>query len=401
VKLYSQHGHADGQKTLEGITNSYIDGVIFSPKDIALDKLTETIARIRSARRNAEIWFDPETYACFAAVDPTSRLGRLDEHYGQYFQARRRVQLQSEKQLVSDIEATVEFQEALDLTGVIAPNILIPRSFDSTEAAISTDFIRNARAVGDRVGITRPLYVTLAIGRDALLDREELMRFLNDLTFLDQRPDGFYLLIGVNNSEARAEAYHADVIGAWMLMNYALSVNGYKIINGYSDILTPFLGAARATAGAFGWWSNLRSFSLDRFAPPMGGGKPPIERYLSTRLLNRITYYELDAWKRFEPSILNGLPTDALYPDADGSQPARNQEVFQSWEAVKDLNSKLVTTTVTESLRRCKRAVAGGRDTYDKLSAHFAMTTKSNDAHIEALEGGLTLFERLAELSPS
>jgi hypothetical protein len=74
-----------------------------------------------------------------------------------------------------------------------------------------------------------------------------------------------------------------------MLINHTLTLNGFDTINGYSDILTPFLGAGGGGVGATGWWSNLRTFSLDRFNPPVGGGRQPIERYLSCALLNRIT----------------------------------------------------------------------------------------------------------------
>jgi hypothetical protein len=81
-------------------------------------------------------------------------------------------------------------------------------------------------------------------------------------------------------------------MAAWMLINHTLALNGFNTINGYSDVLTPFLGAAGGEAGATGWWSNLRVFSLDRFSPPIGGGRQPIERYLSCALLSPLTYMQ-------------------------------------------------------------------------------------------------------------
>lgn len=66
-----------------------------------------------------------------------------------------------------------------------------------------------------------------------------------------------------------------------MFINHTLTVNGFEVINSYSDILTPFQGAAGGVAGALGWWSNLRTFSLDRFSPAAGGGRLPIQRDLS------------------------------------------------------------------------------------------------------------------------
>ena len=173
---------------------------------------------------------------------------------------------------------------------------------------------------------------------------------------------------------------------------------GLLVINGFSDLLTPFLGAAGAEAGATGWWSNLRTFSLERFSPATGGGRTPTERYLSCALLNRITYYELDILRRRVRSVLNRLGTDALYA-WEGSQPPRNKEVLQTWDAIKALNQALVSAEEEESLQRCGKAVETALDTYALISQQaVALNSKSGNSHLEDLDGGLRLFKRLAEL---
>jgi hypothetical protein len=179
-----------------------------------------------------------------------------------------------------------------------------------------------------------------------------------------------------------------------------LSVKGFLVINGFSDLLTPFLGAAGAEAGATGWWSNLRTFSLERFSPATGGGRTPTERYLSCALLNRITYYELDILRRRVRSVLNRLSTDALYA-WEGSQPPRNKEVLQTWDAIKALNQALVISAAEEeSLHRCGKAVETALDTYALISQQaVALNSKSGNFHLKDLDGGLRLFKRLAALN--
>ncbi len=150
---------------------------------------------------------------------------------------------------------------------------------------------------------------------------------------LEARPDGFYPIIASRSSEAMSDIYHTDVVANWMMLNLSLSINGFQVVNGYSDILTPFLGAAGGAAGATGWWSNLRMFSIDRFFPS-GGGRLPIIRYLSKMLLNRITISEKDALIPFVPGVLNQLPHDQDYdpennPD-HSPEPERSREVVQS-----------------------------------------------------------------------
>lgn len=68
------------------------------------------------------------------------------------------------------------------MTAVIAPNIYISRSFDSREAVIAKNFIRQARGVYQVLGDRRPLLVTLAVCREALLERGDFEEFLNDIT---------------------------------------------------------------------------------------------------------------------------------------------------------------------------------------------------------------------------
>ena len=155
---------------------------------------------------------------------------------------------------------------------------------------------------------------------------------------------------------------------------------------------------SNAAAGATGWWSNLRTFSLDRFNPPLGGGRLPVERYLSAALLNRVTHYELDVLRRVAPEAVNGLPTDELYA-GEGSQPQRSKEVLQSWDALRALNQQLAIGDQIACLRRCRRAIQLATQLYAEASARgVSFEPKSNDEHLGELAAGLDLFERLAEL---
>jgi hypothetical protein len=231
------------------------------------------------------------------------------------------------------------------------------------------------------------------------MDKQELVDFINEITLLDDPPDGFYVLVSARNTEARSDIYNADVIAAWMFINHTLAVNGFKVINGYSDILTPFLGVAGGAAGAFGWWSNLKVFSLDRFAPSAGGGRLPIQRYLSLALLNRITFFEFNQLRTMFPAIVNKLAGDELYKPDDASEPQRNMEVVQSWEAVKALNSKLVVTDQAKALKQCGDTIKQAGLTYEAVQARgVRLDPKSNAEHIQPLTDGLGLFKKLAEL---
>lgn len=399
MKLYAQHGAQAGEKVAEGCQQGLLDGVIFGPRDISRNSLEMQLGQLAAAHPNVDRLFDPQYYSCLVAGADQSRLGYLPDDYTDYFAPRRRIDLSREAQIRDDIRRALEFQTHLPVTHLIAPNIVISRSFDSRETAVAVDFISNAYGCYEDVGDRRPLLLTLAISRDALLDRGQLTEFITELTGLGSRAAGFYVLTAAQNTEARSEVFHSDVIASRMFINYALKVNGFTVVNGYSDILTPFLQAAGADAGATGWWSNLRAFSLARFSPGPAGGRLPIQRYLSIALLNRITFAELDILRNLAPFVLNGLGTDALYPVDNGSEPQRNQEVFQSWDALRTLIGTVDSPDIAIRLQRCGQLVQTADDHYREIQPmNVALDPKSNSEHLNALREGLRLFGELAEL---
>jgi len=393
MKLFAQHGYGEGEKVNNGLKDGLISGVIFGAKDINPDRLETRLNEIKKEFPDAGRLFDSQYFVSLIGNDPNIKLGKLDEY--SFFKARRRSQLEANNLVAEEIRKVLEFQAALPVTHLIAPNILISRSFDSVEAVISKSFIRQTRKIFDEFKVKQPVFTTLAISREALIDTAELESFLNDITLLDSPPDGFYLLIAARDVEARYDIFNADVIAAWMLLNYSLKINGFKVINGYSDILSPFLGAVGGDIGCTGWWSNLRFFSLDRFAPEATGGRLPVQRYLSAKLLNRITFYELNALRRFVPQIVNGLAKDKAYEN----EPERTVEILQTWEALSSmLESMADSNDVSKNLNKCADAIKLAEQLYSEIKFRYRLDPKSDDNHLEPLREGINLFKKTAEI---
>jgi hypothetical protein len=177
----------------------------------------------------------------------------------------------------------------------------------------------------------------------------------------------------------------------------SLNLNGFRVVNGYSDILTPFLAAAGGEAGATGWFNTQKVFSLDRFAPPSPGGRRPVYRYLSARLLNSIRFDELQLLRGRFPEILNDLPTDDYYDPENGSMPnGQLQEVMQTWDAI----SSFAPNGQTPELSECRDWIAAAITQYEQinLSPGMRLMGRSNGDHLESLAGGLRLFAELAEI---
>lgn len=389
MKLLAQVGFGIGEKVDKGLAEELIDGAIFSPKDIQKSTMRQKIFDLRESYANAELLIDPQFYLSLYADSFGINIGKAGEWSS--FRPYRKSDLESTETIDLILNSYFKEMSHMGTTGIIAPGTYISQSFDSREAVIAKNFIRRARRNYSGNG---PLYASILICREALLNKREFEEFMNDITLLPEPPDGFYLVIGARSSEARSDIFHADVIANWLMLNLSLATNGFKVINGYSDILTPFLGMAGGYAGALGWWSNLRSFSIDRFFPSISGGRQPIIRYLSKKLLNRITCSEKDALGYFVPEIINNLPHDADYnPERNpkhNSEPERNEEVLQSWEAIKSLNNELT------SFSKCQEAVRVASSTYSAL--RLPLEAKSNDNHLEPLDEGLRLFKERGQI---
>lgn len=398
MKLYAQQGYGTGSgdrdKIIAGLDEGHVQGAILSPKDCGIDRVRSLLERMEAEHPKADRLFDPQYYATLVAHDADGRLGKLlSADYEPYFEPRRRSQLEGEARVRSDLRACLEFQAGLTVTAAVAPNVVIRQRFNSIESVISKNFIRHARDAWTEVGDSRPLLVTLAMDAEALQERHELEEFLSEITLLEEPPDGFYVLVNNPTSDIAPELIDARTLAGWMLVNHSLQINGFDVVNGFSDILAPFLCAAGGAAGATGWFNTQKVFSMNRFAPPASGGMRPVARYLSKGLLNSIRFDELHRLRGRFPGVLNDLPTDANYDAVVGSQPDDQlAEVLQTWETISSFASP--------SIRDCRRWIEDAETLYAEINVNpgLRLMGRSNDAHLDSIGGGVELFAKLAEI---
>jgi len=135
---------------------------------------------------------------------------------------------------------------------------------------------------------------------------------------------------------------------------------------------------------------------MGRYIKSGEGGRLPLVRYLSTRLLNRITINERQAFAEVVPDIMNGLRTDTWY---EGREPTRTEEALQAWNAIASLTNDVASDDVGNGLEKLRGRIAEAEECYDKLKSYeFTEGYEANMEYLATLRESLIAFKELAEL---
>lgn len=400
MKMFAQDGFGPGDKIDRGLKESVIEGAILSSRYRHPGKFEEKADGLLP--HAAELLLDPEFYASQFIGKPNAKLGTLEEW--EYFKAPRRSNLIAGKAVAPIIRQALISQRDFDhlLSGFVAPNIHI-ESADSIDAAIALNFIGQTKSIADEVGLSdKPVFASLVIDRDAIASGTPFNDLLSALTGLDARPDGFYVLVGSGSVDEdsrriRSDIYHDHVIAGWMLINYVLSINGFKVINGCSDLLSPLLGICGAYAGASGWSSSLRQFTMGRYIkPPTQGGSAPVIRYVSNGLLARIKQVDYDNYREVISGVDNSLESDNYY----SGETTKTEEALQTWDALHSLCNDSYSGDIEADLKSFEARITQAVALWNQTAG--SGLTGGVEAHIDRLDAmrdGIQLFREWAELT--
>ncbi len=398
MRLLAQHGFGPKDKLSKGLAQGTIGGAILSPRFARPGKMEELIQEIQGNGGTALI--DPEFFATTYISNPNPNLGSLEEW--DYFKAPRRPRLITGADIPEIINRAVEIQHNLNTSECIAPNVFI-RNADSIDTAIALNFLNQTKSLAANV-TDRPVLGTIALHRDALLSDNNFRDILDGLTGLESPPDGYYIIVGSNELQStgnfiRSDLDHPEVIAAWMYINYVLSLNGAKVVNGYCFLASPLLAICGAHECASGWSSGLRKFCISKYVRQGKGGSQPNARYLSTSLLSYIRQTDFDAYQAIIPEVANKLSLDSIYNTRDVNQ---TEQAQQAWEALAE-----ITNGISGNVNHVKQGLSDMTDRLLKAiklwsyiqDAGFVEETEQNLERLEAMLQAIEIFSEWAEIS--
>ena len=340
--------------------------------------------------------FDPQLYSITVAGNANFNVGLLSK-YKAYFpedpnDLPEQGDLLDDRRVAEIVGQTLEFQEQLGVTSLIAPNVMVPDRLDSVWGAIARKFIRQTGRIAGNSRNKAPVLATLCLGSETLNNRADLDDLLADLTGRGRKPDGFYVLFSFPDGEFRQHCT-AGEFGAMLYVVYSLASNGFEVVVGYADYLATFFEMAGASSAATGWYENQKKFSISRFHPTPAFRTRPNPRYSSPALFNRILTNEL-----IDSNMINELKSEPSYlrEYRTAGGPSPTTQALQHWCAVYNTLGTMDSNDIDTGIADGLAIVQKSRRMYARLrGALLSIDPRSDDSHLAILSGGLTVFGEL------
>ncbi len=395
MALFVQHGHGKSDKVDAALESQDVDGVIFGARNEKIENIESCVASVRE--RNGQVLFDPQFYV--STLVPAN--DRFLPEYPYYKVGRTAADFVGIKKLAGYVKSTLDFQLTLAPDRLLSPTVI----FDSFESNWYQTALNLADASLDyHAGLAGapPLLLSFVIGEQALGSRTELDAFLDQVTSWDSLT-GTYLVISREES-SYSQRFNPEHLANALYMTYVLgSINGFEVINGFSDFCGLLHRCVGSTAFATGWSQGLRQFHRRSFTKQKPGGQPPRFRYTSVPLLSSILLSELQ--QIFEngklDEVLSGVLLDSAITDAaspeDSDWNARLSEIHH-WQALRSVDVT-IGQDVKSNLADITNRVVAAQELYIALTEEgvvFGSQTQLD--HIEQWSEAISLFSKTASI---
>ena len=387
MSIFAQHGWGKSDKIERGLADGSIDGLIMSPRDETPENLAAYLGRIAKDQPTAERLVDPQLHIGSVWPVNAGKLPRYD-HYKKHVLSPIDFSPQNIQQMT---RSTLRWQRDLDISTVLAPTVMVD-DLSSRWAQIAMMLAQEATS---QYGDSRPLLLSLVVGEDALRHRGAVDDWLDELTRLDV--DGFYLIVR-RSSEQYKQQIDADVLVSLLRVCYSLGeLNQYRILCGYTDMVTLLLHAVGIAGSGSGWFAGLRQFTLRRFRPRTGG-RQPRPRYSSTALLNSIYISELDGIYNAGgiSEVLSGTDYDTRF--SAGTNPENvawpnDDAALHHWNVLANIARSVEIDGIEKRLNRASELIAHARATYAQTGRFVPFATETGSAHLDQWLDALRRFK--------
>ncbi|MBA3710274.1 MAG: hypothetical protein H0W83_15795 [Planctomycetes bacterium] len=286
MTLFAQHGSRRGGVTstilVDGLRQGLVTGAIFSPANEEPDALDTLVSDCHEASPTAELMIDPQVYVATLSGTRDTKLKKYPWFPTKVLKPAS-FTLRATPKLVG---AVLDWQYQRGVTTVVTPTVPITALDAEPYSQISYMMAQESCAHHAEQGVGKPLLVTLLIREDALQRTEAVREFVDRLRVLDPAPAGFYVIVERLNpgySQIFEERALANLLWCCHILG---TLDGFRVVVGYTDLVGVLAQAAGAEATACGWHQSLRSFHRQRWMPSFG--RTPRKRFTSMPLFDSL-----------------------------------------------------------------------------------------------------------------
>lgn len=266
MSFWIQHGYGKGIKIAELVDAERLSGAVLSPADEERDALARLVESL--ADDDVPALLDPQLY--IHSVD--GAVARCHETHGLEFADVR--WSASARTVASHVDAVVDANRALGIDRVVAPTPF-QSAFVDNWASVALQYARTTAEVAGE-----STYASLVIDEAAFADWSAAEEWLDEASQLEVA--GFYVVVA-RDSSPYPNSWDPEKLSGYLRLAYRLLQNEYKMLAGYTDLEGLALAAIGAD-NASGWYYSQRRFNVEKWRPG-GGGRAPLPRVMSDRLL--------------------------------------------------------------------------------------------------------------------
>lgn len=399
MSILAQSGYGRGEKIEKGLNEGTIQGVIMSPRDERRDRLELAIHEWGNSYQDALILFDPQFYAANLNNPRDGHLSEFEYYANNSDLGRTHFTGTRIRKYVKDC---LDYQYQTlgnDIAYLVSPTILF-NSFRDSWSQIALNMAVESADYHATLNNPKPLLISIVVSETAFQDRDAVDEFLDALTEIEAK--GFYIIIR-RNSPSVQNAMESASYGRFMYFCHVLAtINEYDVVVGYCDWHSFLLDVAGATHTSAGWFQNLRQFTLARFQPSSGGGRPR-KRYSSAPLLScpLITPELQDIYLADTlPLVLSGTIHDAILqngPSTGATNWSDEVSCLAHWYSLSSLSQQIgAQTSPAGRIQHAERMMQNALTLYAQLqSQNVFFDPSTGPDHIREWQDSLQEFRSL------
>jgi len=248
TQFYLQQGHGMMDLNREFLQKNEGSGVILSPRNCTREQIERHSKEIH--QRKGKVLFDPQFY------EPRTSLEKILDYPYWGNNDFNTVEF-TEKGAKELCEGVIDFQ----INTLNVEKVLLPGRYSNS---VSEDWLEMQYMFADtanQLGIKAPVFSTISIGPDILLNKENLDKIVNEI--ISYPVDGVYLVLRhpKNQYLVTNDLYLYNLLSSLL----SISLSGKEVILGYSNQQYLFYAGAGVSGIATGNFRNVRSFDPENF----------------------------------------------------------------------------------------------------------------------------------------